>query len=55
MRYPAKGGRTDVKTKERVWLTWSLTKIETALRKQEQECDWLKAWREQSGHTQVAT
>lgn len=41
--------------KDKAWLTWTLTKIEKALSKQNQPFDWLKQWREQSGHVQVAT
>ncbi|GJE86726.1 hypothetical protein PsYK624_028070 [Phanerochaete sordida] len=41
--------------KDKAWLTWTLTKIEKALTKQSQPVDWLKQWREQAGHAQVAT
>lgn len=41
--------------KDKAWLTWTLNKIEKALNKQNQPFDWLRQWREQSGHVQVAT
>ncbi len=40
--------------KEKAWLTWTLTKIEKALEKHKQPYDWLRQWRERSGHVQVA-
>ncbi|CAL1709309.1 unnamed protein product [Somion occarium] len=44
-----------LKAKEKTWLTWSLNKIQIALEKQGIESDWLKQWRESSGHAQIAT
>lgn len=41
--------------KHLTWLTWTLTKIEKALSKQKQPSDWLRKWREESGHAQIAT
>ena len=41
-------------SKHLTWLTWTLTKIEKALAKQNQPVDWLRTWREQSGHAQIA-
>jgi len=47
--------RARVEEKEKVWLHWTLSKIEEALRKQGAEFDWLHQWRTDSGHTSMAS
>lgn len=54
MEYPTDPAKR-VQLKERAWLTWTLTKIEKALSKQDKPMDWLRKWREASGHAQIAT
>lgn len=53
-RYP-KDSKYRNQNKHLAWLTWTLNKVEIALRKQKQEYGWLREWREQSGHVKVAT
>ena len=53
MEYP-KDWKERLQAKEKTWLTWSLKNIQTAMKKQEIPSEWLKEWREASGHTQVA-
>lgn len=53
-RYPAEPSVRN-ESKHLAWLVWTLAKVEKALTKQNQPYDWLRKWREQSGHTQIAT
>ncbi|KAI0077608.1 hypothetical protein K474DRAFT_1661542 [Panus rudis PR-1116 ss-1] len=54
MEYP-QDWKERSRTKEKTWLTWSLNKIEKALKNQGEEFDWLRQWRESSGHAQIAS
>lgn len=55
LKYPPRGQRTQAADREKVWLTWTLTKIEKALKTQGEEWKWLRQWRQRSEHVQVAT
>lgn len=53
-KYPTKPYPRN-KRKDRVWLTWTLTKIEKALKAQKAPHEWLSEWREKTGHAKLAT
>ena len=49
MAYPVdKFTRSRQGSKEKIWLRWTLLKIEKALEAQKQPVDWLKTWRHAS-------
>lgn len=48
-RYPRRSVKRN-QNKHLTWLTWTLLKVETALKKRAQPWEWLRVWRTQSGH-----